>query len=1557
MWSTLHVTFVQNWLVHRVTNNLSGKLHASVKIRHIDYSFFDNMDLNGLLVQDQHKDTLLFAGNARVNITDWFFLKDKATLNYVTLDNAVINLQRTDSVWNYQFLIDYFSSSKKDTVKKTGIEFSLKKLNFNNVTFRQIDKWKGRDMFISMKNMTLDADTIDINRKYVKVNRLSFNEPQFGQSDYTGERDRLGLVPAKIKVAHPAGQLRWNPDGWVVNLKKLEVVNGVFRNEVETNKASVAGLFDANHLRFGNITGLLENIHYEKDTLTTTASLKTLERSGFEVKKLQANIKFTPEMMEFNQLNLVTNKSHLGNYYVMRYQDFNDDMGNFLHQVKLEGKFVESELSTDDLSFFAPELKDWKRLVKIEGIARGTIDNLTAKKMLLQSGSTVVDGDLVMQGLPDIDKTFIDFTARDLRSDYNDLATLLPSLKTVTQPNLASLGNIHYKGNFTGFVNDFVAYGSISTSLGAVTGDINLKLPNNRPPVYSGKISTQSFKLGQFVNDGQTGSIAFSGTVKGSGFTKKDLDANFDGQVRSIEYNGYNYQNIAIKGDFKKKFFNGQASIDDPNLKVDYLTGTIDLNNATPQFDFDANLIKADFKKLLLSKDSFDLGGHFKLKFTGSNIDNFLGSASISNAHLLHQGVPMSFDSLLIQSLIVDDQKYLSLKSNEADAYIKGKFKILELPDAFKVFLNRYYPAYIKKPGYAISDQNFVFEITTKAVDEYIQLVDKKLKGFDNSTFNGSIGLQNNQLELNANVPEFSYDGIIFNNARLQSKGGKDSLATTIDLDEVSINESLHLPASKLFFKSFNDTSLININTSASKTLSDASLNARLITLQDGVNIHFFPSSFLINGKKWELEKDGEISLSKAMVSANDVKFIQGNQQIVISTEPSTTGNSHDILVALTKVNIDDFVSLVTKQPRLEGALSGNIRISDPFNKPFIEYDTHADEFRTDNDSIGLINATGSYDVTKGILTTKVTSDNKDNQLNIEGSINFNDSTANQTNLALKSDKFNLSILNNYLGDIFSNITGFANTTDLTFSGNAKHFLLTGTANIDEGSLVVNFTQCKYKFKNESIVFNPDEIDLGKIELNDTLNNKAQLSGKIYHRFFDNIEFENLVLETDRMLVLNTTKKDNSQFYGKVIGKAKLTLTGKDDNMLMEISGEPSRRDSSHIYILSGNSIEDGTVDYIDYVPFGYKMEDDFKSRLSSNILVKMALTANPSCKVDVILDEATGDVIKGEGEGLLNIAVGNKEPLSINGRYEITKGEYKFNFQTFLQKYFTVSSGSIVWNGDPYNARIDILAEYLAENVDFSNLSSTVRQKSDLKVVAHLTETLLKPSIDFEFQLPPTTTINDYLVLKRLQQFREDKNDLNKQVTSLLLFNSFISTSQNFINAGSGLNILSNTIGGVVSTAISGFFNKLLSRYIKNVTINFDVNSSLNNDLTANVQRLQTAAKSNVVYTLLNGRLILTAGINLDYNNPYANTTRNSNLLVTPDITAEWILSKDGRVRVIGFNRTNFDLVGQRNRTGVSLSFRKDADKLSEIFVIRRSKKKQLITPPPGAITGGGNN
>jgi hypothetical protein len=1538
-WFALHLTFVQNWVISKVTGTLSEKLHTRISIQHIDLDFFDKLDLQGLYVEDQKKDTLLYAGTASINITDWFFLKDKASIRYLSLSDATINMNRSDTVWNYQFLIDYFASPKKDTTKKGGIEFSLKELKLQNIVFNKVDQWKGEDMLGSLKSLTLLADTFDLAKQHIHINSLNIDGPHFTIADYTGERERLNRMPAP----QPKDTTKKKNGGLVLQVKHLHISNGLFTNGKKyLARTAYADMFDGEHIEFGKINADFKNVRFANDTLTTAITLATKERSGFEVKKLQANMRFSPEIMEFNDLDLLTNKSRLGNYYSMRYDDFNNDMGHFLHNIKLEGNFVNSELNSDDLAFFTPDVKTWKRVFEISGHVKGTVDNLTAKKMLIKSGNSSINGDITMKGLPDIETTFIDFAARDLQTNYTDLTSIIPSLKEVDQPKLSRLGNINYKGNFTGFINDFVAFGTISTSLGTITGDLNLKLPEKRPAVYSGKILTQDFRLGQFIDNSKVGSVTFSGKVNGSGFSAKTLDAKFDGNVRSIGYDGYNYQNITLNGNFKKNLFNGNASINDPHLKLDDLTGSIDFNGELPAFNFDALLAKADFKKLGLTKEEFELKGRFNINFTGDNIDNFLGAAQIREAGLLHNGVPLSFDSLVLESQIVDGQKHLSIRSNEVDGHVAGNFTIQELPDAFAVFLNRYYPAYIKKPSYAGSDQDFTFEIKTKTIDDYIGLIDKKLKGFNNSTFSGNLKLKNNELNVNADIPQFSYDGKVFNNVLLQGKGNFDSLATRVTVEDVAITDSMHLSFVDLVFNSSKDTSIIGLKTSASKTISDASVNARLVTMNNGVKIHFFPSSFIINDNKWQLERDGEIEINNSLVSASDVKFIQGNQQIKISTEPSETLTTNDIVVELTKVHVDDFTSLALKQPALQGQISGIIKIEDPFGKPLAYYDTYIDEFRADNDSIGVLKAKGIYNISEGTLSIKASSDNVNNKLNIDGTIHLKDSTGSQTKILVQSEKFDLALLNSFLGGLFSDIKGSANTSDLTFSSNGKNILLTGTANLNEGSLVVNYTQCKYNFKNESIVFNPDEIDFGEIKLRDTLNNEATLSGKMYHRFFDQIEFDNIFLKTDRLLVLNTTKRDNSQFYGKVVGKASMSITGDQNSIVMDINGEPSRRDSSHIYIVSGNSIENEAIDYIDFIQFGTEMEEKFKSKSAGSILVNMELTANPSCKVDVILDEATGDVIKGEGDGLLKIRVGNKEDLTINGRYDITRGEYTFNFQTFLKKYFTVNSGSLVWDGDPYMAKIDIVAEYLATNVDFSTLSvsnsltggtSSFNQKSNLRVLAHLTETLLKPAIDFELQLPANTGITDFLVLKRLEQFTQDKNEMNKQITSLLLFNSFINTNQGFLTASGGYSVLSNTIGGVVSGAISGFFNTLLQKYVKNLSFNFDLNSSLSNDLQANVEKLQAAARSNFVYTLLNGRLIISAGLNLDYNNPYANINRNSNVLITPDITVEWILSKSGRLRVVGFNRTNYDLVGQRNRTGVSLSYRRDFERLPGIF------------------------
>src|SRR6185436_18588304 len=103
---------------------------------------------------------------------------------------------------------------------------------------------------------------------------------------------------------------------------------------------------------------------------------------------------------------------------------------------------------------------------------------------------TLLNGDISLTGLPDINQTFIDFKANDFRTIYADAVTIVPQLRRVTYPDLKKINYVHFVGSFTGFIRDFVTFGTIETNLGTVKSDLNMKLPAGQEPVYSGTIST-----------------------------------------------------------------------------------------------------------------------------------------------------------------------------------------------------------------------------------------------------------------------------------------------------------------------------------------------------------------------------------------------------------------------------------------------------------------------------------------------------------------------------------------------------------------------------------------------------------------------------------------------------------------------------------------------------------------------------------------------------------------------------------------------------------------------------------------------------------------------------------------------------------------------------------------------------------------------------------------------------------------------------------------------------------------------------------------------------------
>ena len=1537
LYGILHLSSVQTFLVKKIAANLSEKLHTKVTVKKVDVRFFNKVLLQDVMIEDLQKDTLLYAGTLKANVNDWFFFKDKIALENIGLNDALVNMKRTDSVWNYQFLIDYFASPKKRKTAGGDVVIDLKELNFNNIKFNKIDGWIGQNMIANLGKLDLTMDLVDIKNKKIYIKQIFLKNPLFAQKDYKGNRPEQANLQQIIEKIPVIGAFKWNDGGWDIKLGKLDMEDGAFQNDKFTQEPPYVDRFDGKHIYFKALNGSMKDVHFLNDTLTMYINLNAKERSGLQIKKLESNLKLTPETMEFKNLDLVTNKSRLRDYFSMTYKSFQEDFSSFLHNVALEANFKEGVLNSDDLAFFSPNLKNWKRVFFLDGNVKGPLDNFVSKNIKIKTGNTLLEGNLAMRGLPDINSTFIDLQANQLRTNYTDMIGIVPQLKKIQKPAIAKLGTVSFKGNFVGFIRDFVAYGTFNTALGNLTADVNMKTPANKLAAYSGSISSTGFGLGAFIQSPQLGRIALSAKVAGSGFNLNDLKAKVNGKVNYVEFNNYNYRNLVVNGDFEKKLFIGHFSIDDPNLKISSLDGALNLLEKNPGFKLQASVEKADLKNLGFTKEAFNFSGNLDLNFTGNNIDNFLGEARVSNAKLQQQNNRLSFDSLTINSEIIDGKKSLSLSSNEIEANITGYFKIKELPDAVKVLLARYYPTYIKSPPFTVNSiQDFTFKIKTNNVDQYVRLIDPRLGGFNNSNISGDFNLQNYNLHLKAVIPQFYYDKKEFNNTVLNGRGNRDTLINDIAIEDIIINDSLHLPNSKLIVSTSNDLSFIKLNTSASKILGDAELNASIQTLSDGVKIHFYPSSFIINNKKWQLEKDGELTLRKRFLDASQVKFYQKDQQIILRTELSDENNNTHLVAELKNISLEDFAFVLPSTPTLKGLVTGTVTATDIFGKTNIDFKGRADSFEFDGRYLGKVNLTADANTTTGLINFKTNAGEKDFDFAVDGSFNYKDSTGNSLLINAFVKSLNIDVLKPYLSTIFSDIKGIANG-NLNIAKSGKDLTLMGDAIINNGSFKVAYTQVRYNFDKQPIHFGKNLIDIGTLQIKDTLGNTGTVSGKMYHTFFKEFSFEEMRFSSPKILLLNTTRKDNAQFYGKVIGRGNMSLNGDVANMRMNIDGEPSVTDSSHIYLPTGNSKESNVIDYIDFVQFGSLMDNDASTKGLSNLLVNMNLIANPSCKIDVILNEETGDVIKGEGNGELNITVGTKEPLSIRGRYDLTKGEYTFNFQTFLKKPFTLSRGSITWNGDPLLANINMEAEYLAKNVDISSITSSInlRQQEDITILSKITGTLKKPVISFEFQLPERSEFNrDFYVVRRLADFKNDENEMNKQVASLLLFNQFISNSQALITGNSTLALATSTIGGAVSAWLTSILSSALEKATNGiVSVLVDVNPSLNFQ---QANQLQANIRSSIKFKISKNLQLLVGG-NIDYNNPI--TQLYSKGVITPDISLEWLINKDGSLRVVGFNRTSIDFTtGQRNRSGVQLTYRKEIDRLGDIF---RSKKR----------------
>lgn len=1549
----INVTSVQNFLVGQVTKTLSQRLKTKVSIDHIRLDLLNHVLIQGVYVETQQQDTLLYAGEIRLRITDWFVFRDGVpVIKYIGLHNTYANLNRpaNSADWNYQFIIDAFG--KADTTQKTessggNFNIDLKEVDLTNIRFNMNDAWVGSDMNFEVGDFKINADKIDLEKRIIKIDEIAAISTKVIMRDYDGGRPPKPKKP-KTNIIDTTP---FNTDKWAISLNDLNLKDCYFSLDNGTGPALV-NEFDPDHMHVSGINVAIEDFLIDGDTITATMhNLAAKERCGLIVKKMQAEVRISPNETICKNLLLQTNNSELHDYYAMHYKRFPDFL-DYINKVVMVAHFDKAKIDSKDIAYFATVLRQYPTTLNISGNIKGTVAAIQAKNLYLNDGYNTVKGDITMDGLPDIATTYIDYRNGELFTSAKGLLKYAPDIKDNKTVNINGISHAYFKGNFKGYINNFILNGTIVSNIGTIVSDVKMKIPEekNATTTYSGKVSVNELNLGMLLMQPDLGTVTLKADVDGSESKAEGASVNFNTIIEHIEYRKYAYQGINADGKLEKGKFTGNLLINDPNISLGFY-GLFDFSSDRLKINAKANLLQSNLNALnLISGDNVHLLADFDLDWEGNNIDDFTGYAKIYNIDLQRNGHRLDLDSIYINATETGTDKLLTVESNALKAQMQGRYQLSTLANSFQYYISGYLPNYIKAPDGAAPDQDISFTVTTHDLDSLFGVFIPSVSGFNNTQVDGYLNTTQQQLKLNANIPYGMVNGISVNNTSIAANGTFTTLSLNVDVGKVILTDTALNGTMKLNTTLGSDKLSFDITTKSPNALGEAVIKGEAIAHGDTMDLSLLPSEFYLQESKWVIPAGNKVVFTDGYLAVNNFNIQSGEQKINIQS--SNNGLKQLITTTISNLKASAISNLAGMSDyNIQANINGDILVEDLFTNMIVRSNIKATNVMFDKDTVGNINVSGNYDSKRNLLTLDETTGiyRNDKSLTASGKLSFDSTISQNIDAQINLNHTPLTWISPILHGFVSDIKG---TLDgrITIRGTSESPDIAGRVNLADIGMHVDFLGTNYTIPEAAIVINDKEISLGKMSIKDRFDNTALLTGGIDHNRFNKMKL-NLKVTSSKFEVIDLKSSESDVFYGNMIAKFEsLTVTGPFNNVSVRINkAQPAQKSHLYLPLSSGDGSELGAYSYITFKNYGDTIE---KRKIEENKLsIYIDAILNPLGEITMVMDPSTGDAINAKGTGNISIEIPPNNDIRMYGKYEIEDGSYTFTLpQLFFKRKFILNQGSIIqFGGTIDNTQLNVDGIYktrarlydLLSNqekdliVDLGEREETqAKMTREIDVILEMKGSLGAPELGFNIELPDKSGAGT-IAYKKLEAVNNDERKLFNQVASLLLVNTFIPEEGGGFESGASAGVVSN-VGDIFSGTASSQLTNLIGRLTGDDDIAIDLKyqqySFNNNDG-------QTAGNRNAVSlgvkkNLFKDRLTVEVGSSVDWGKP-TSTNSSSNFNPVGDFRLQYLIKEGGNLRGNIFRTSSYDVLADQNitRGGIGLTWRKSFDNLTEFF------------------------
>lgn len=1382
---------------------------------------------------------------------------------------------------------------------------------------------------------------VDLKDQNIKIKKIGLNNTL---ADLSFVSDEKSMVRDTTQIVEST-KFEW--PNWQVDVKELTFKNNNIA--LKTGKTvTPKKVFNPENFKISQTNILLNDFSLLKENLSLDLKeISFIEKSGFHLKELVFKAALNNQQIDISTLKLATNHSTLQTKGKIGYRSIDD----FINQPKnttFDVDVSDLNLNIKDAYYFNEELKENEYVNKFSKQSitgnintKGGLKNLDIASLNLKWGAkTSVDLSGNIKEILSENNLIFDLPNIRFKTDRNSVLSLIDEKKFgVTIPNTIELNS-----STSGTLNDIKTNTVLKLPKGKIA--VNGSFKNKNFTSVKGTLKVTQLNIGNIINNDQIGLLDFETNVEADWKDFYDLNASLSTNFKDLIFDNYNYNPLQINANIKQGAGVVNTTFKDENLDFDTETN-IKLDSLISNVQSDINIKGINLQALNLTSENLKARLHLHVDYK-TNQDGFKVNAQTDNGLLVYNEESFPVGNFLINTSVAKDSTSVSVKSRLLNLILNANAD----PEKITTAINKHVSTYFSKKEIdtILGNTNLKAELTISQDPILDQVFLKGLNEFEPIKFDLSFNESEKKLVSSFNIPFIEYQGSSIKNGQFSLKSLADKFDLDLKVDNVKY-DPINIQNINLEGRVIDGVVMLDFSTS-DETEKIININSEVKADDSLVKFHINPENLILNKKPWQIPESNAIWFNESITSTDFE--LSRNSQILSFDAQVKEENNNKLAIDFKNFDLLNLMAFLNPEQNIaSGIVGGNVEIN-RFNKEQnLVSDLKIEELNVLENALGTLKLNVKTINNKNYDVKLSLQEQNNIDLVVEGSYNAEE-TASPLNLKVNLNKLSLSKMEAFGKEYISNASGSI-SANFNMEGSVEKPVYNGDLNFNKAKLKVNSFNTDFTFPEESIKINNSSVLLNKFTILDKDQNSFVLDGEIITSDFSNPEF-NLALNSENLHVLNSTEEDNDLYYGQLLIDADVKIGG--DLNIPKVTGTLQINENSDFtYVIPESEIEaverEGVVVFVNKKQTNDILTAQGNTESSTGIVtgldIKTILKVDKSAVLNVIIDKKTGDNLQVSGEADLNFGMTPNGRTTLSGKYEVNNGHYEASLYNLVNRKFEIAKGSsILWQGDPLEAKMDIKAIYkikasasglmssMTSGMD-TETSNKYRKKMPFWVYLNLNGELLKPEISFNLDIPEESRGElGGQVYTQVQQLNNREEDLNKQVFSLLVLNQFFPSNTSDGSNGGALSLARDNVNKALSNQLNNYSNKLVGK--TGVELGFELDSYT--DYTDEGEQNNTELNVSAQKRLFNDRLTVQVGSGFEIENN--SKDQNDKTPIIGNVNIEYALTENRRYRIRGFRKNEFQSVidGQVIVTGISFLFNREFNKFKELWMKENNEK-----------------